>query len=44
MLACAACDTNTAVAKSFGVRGATVSKWRQRYLDLGIEGGPRRSG
>ncbi len=38
MLACAAGDTNTVVAKRFGVRGATVGKWRQRYLDLGIEG------
>jgi putative transposase len=38
VLACAAGDTNTAVAKRFGVRGSTVGKWRQRYLDLGIEG------
>jgi transposase len=35
---CAAGETNTAVAKRFGVRGSTVGKWRQRYLDLGIEG------
>ncbi|MFM7674264.1 MAG: helix-turn-helix domain-containing protein, partial [Synechococcus sp.] len=38
VLACAAGETNTAVAKRFGVRGSTVGKWRQRYLDLGIEG------
>ena len=38
VLACAAGDTNTAVAKRFGVRGSTVGKWRQRYLDQGIEG------
>jgi putative transposase len=38
VLACAAGDTNTAVAKRFGVRGSTVGKWRQRYIDLGIEG------
>jgi len=38
VLACAAGDTNTSVAKRFGVRGATVGKLRQRYLDLGIEG------
>lgn len=38
VLACAAGDTNTAVAKRFGVRGSTVGKWRQRYLDLGLEG------
>jgi putative transposase len=38
LLACAAGDTNTAVAKKFGDRGATVGKWRQRYLDLGIAG------
>ena len=31
-------ETNTAIAKRFGVRGSTVGKWRQRYLDLGIEG------
>jgi transposase len=37
-LAWAAGDTNTAVAKRFGVRGSTVAKWRQRYLDLGIGG------
>ncbi len=38
VLACAAGDTNTAVAKRFAVRGSTVGEWRQRYLDLGIEG------
>jgi putative transposase len=38
VLACAAGHTNTAVAKSLGLRGSTVGKWRQRYLDLGIEG------
>jgi putative transposase len=38
VLACAAGDTNTAVAKRFAVRGSTVGKWRQRYLDQGIEG------
>ena len=38
VLACAAGETNTAVAKRFAVRGSTVGKWRQRYLDLGIEG------
>jgi transposase len=38
VLACAAGDTNTVVAQRFGVRGSTVGKWRQRYLDLGIEG------
>jgi putative transposase len=38
VLACAAGETNTAVAKTFGVRGYTDGKWRQRYLDLGIEG------
>jgi putative transposase len=37
VVACAAGETNTAVAKRFGVRGSTVGKWRQRYLDLGIE-------
>ncbi|EAQ73945.1 isrso5-transposase protein [Synechococcus sp. WH 5701] len=38
VLACAAGETNTAVAERFCVRGSTVGKWRQRYLDLGIEG------
>ena len=38
VLACAAGDSNTAVAKRFGVRGATVGKWRHRYLEHGIEG------
>jgi putative transposase len=38
VLACAAGDSNTAVAKRFGVRGATVGKWRHRYLEQGIEG------
>jgi putative transposase len=38
VLACAARDTNTAVAKQFGVRSSTVGTWRQRKLDLGIEG------
>jgi len=38
VLACAAGDTNTAVAKRFAVRGSMVGKWRQRYLDQGIEG------
>jgi transposase len=38
VLACAAGETNTAVAKRFCVRGSTVGKWRQRYLDLGIQG------
>lgn len=36
VLAFASGDTNTAVANRFGVRGSTVGKWRQRYLDLGI--------
>ncbi len=38
VLACAAGEANTAVAKRFGVRGSTVGRWRQRYLHLGIEG------
>ena len=38
VVACAAGETKTAVAKRFGVRGSTVGKWRQRYLDLGIKG------
>jgi putative transposase len=38
VLACGAGETNTAVAKRFRVRGSTVGKWRQRYLDLGIQG------
>ncbi len=38
MLACASGDTNTAVAQRFCVRGSTVGKWRQRYLDVGLEG------
>ena len=38
VVACAAGETNTAVAKRFGVRGSTVGKWRQRYLNLGIQG------
>jgi hypothetical protein len=38
VVGCAAGETNTAVAKRFGIRGSTVGKWRQRYLDLGIEG------
>ena len=38
VLACGAGETNTAVAKRFCVRGSTVGKWRQRYLDLGIQG------
>ena len=37
VVACAAGESNTAVAKHFGVRGSTVGKWRQHYLDLGIE-------
>jgi putative transposase len=36
VLAYAAGDTNTAVAKRFAVRSSTVGKWRQRHLDLGI--------
>jgi putative transposase len=36
VLACAAGNTNTVVAKRFGVSGSTVDKWRQRYLDLGV--------
>jgi putative transposase len=38
VLACAAGDTNTALANRFAVRGSTVGKWRKRYLDHGIEG------
>lgn len=38
VFACAAGVTNTAVAERFRVRGSTVGKWRQRYLDLRIEG------
>ena len=38
VVACAAGETNTAVAKRFGVRSSTVGKWRQSYLELGIEG------
>jgi len=38
VLACAAGETNTAVAERFCVRGSTVGKWRQRYFELGIEG------
>ena len=38
VLACASGDTNTIVAKRFGVRGSTEGKWRKRNLDLGLEG------
>lgn len=38
ILACAAGESNIHVARRLGIAGATVGKWRQRYLELGIAG------
>ncbi len=38
VLSCGAGETNTAIAKRFGLTGMTVGKWRKRYLELGLEG------
>jgi putative transposase len=38
VLACGAGEINTAIAKRMGVTGMTVSKWRKRYRELGLEG------
>ncbi len=38
ILACAAGDTNAAVALALGVSASTVSKWRSRFLDRGLQG------
>ena len=38
VLACAAGDTNTAIAKRMGLSGMTVGKWRKRYRELGLAG------
>ena len=38
VLACAAGDTNTAIAKRMGLSGMTDGKWRKRYRELGLAG------
>jgi putative transposase len=38
VLACGACETNTSIANRMGLRGMTVGKWRNRYLNLGLDG------
>lgn len=38
ILACASGESNSHVAQRLGVGSATVGKWRQRYLELGIAG------
>ena len=38
VLSCGAGETNTAIAKRFGLTGMTVGKWCKRYLELGLEG------
>jgi putative transposase len=38
VLASADGEANSAIAKSMGLTNATVGKWRQRYLENGIEG------
>ena len=38
VLACGAGETNTAIAKRMGLTGMTVGKWRNRYLEQGLEG------
>lgn len=38
ILACAAGETNTAIARRMGLTGMTVGKWRKRYLEHGIDG------
>jgi len=38
ILACGAGTTNKEVAERMGIRNNTVGKWRQRYINLGIEG------
>lgn len=36
-MACAAVETNAAIAKRMGLRRMTVGKWCQRHQDLGME-------
>lgn len=38
VLACTQGGTNQAVAAQWGVVGATVGKWRQRFIQRGVEG------
>lgn len=38
VLACAAGEANSAIAKRMRLSNATVGKWRQRFLEHGIEG------
>ncbi|MFN9695688.1 MAG: helix-turn-helix domain-containing protein, partial [Synechococcaceae cyanobacterium] len=38
VLACAAGESNTSIAKRMGLTGMTVGKWRKRYRELGLEG------
>lgn len=38
ILTCGAGTTNKEVAERMGIRNNTVGKWRQRYINLGIEG------
>jgi Helix-turn-helix domain len=38
VLASADGEANSAIAKRMGLTNATVGKWRQRYLENGIEG------
>ena len=38
ILACAADEVNTAVAKRMGLTGITVRKWPKRFRELGLEG------
>ena len=38
VLACAAGETNSAVARRFGTTNATVGKWRRRFIARRIEG------
>jgi transposase len=37
MWACAAGETDTAIAKRMGLTGMTVCKWSKRYRELGME-------
>jgi putative transposase len=39
VLACAAGETNTSIAKRMGLTGMTVGKWRKRHRELGLEQG-----
>ena len=38
VLLCASGKTNMAVARELDTRNSTVGKWRQRYVDMGLDG------